>query len=125
METKKMLGEILVRDKFVTEQQLGEALELQKKNPGQTIGQLICRLEFMKETDLGYILEQKGNRQELSQILIRKKFLSEEKVRDAVERSEREQIPLLRMLLDLHLLDEKGIARALAIQYDLPYVNQS
>ena len=123
METKKMLGEILVRDKFVTEQQLGEALELQKKNPGQTIGQLICRLEFMKETDLGYILEQKGNRQELSQILIRKKFLSEEKVRDAVERSEREQIPLLRMLLDLHLLDEKGIARALAIQYDLPYVN--
>ena len=120
---KKKLGEILLRDQLITEAQLGEALELQKLFPEQTIGQLLCRLEFMNEADLGYVLEQKGTRQELSQILIQKNFLGEEKVREAVEMSARERLPLPRMLLKLHLLDEEGIAKALAIQYDLPFVH--
>ena len=123
MATKKLLGEILLRDQLITEDQLNEALELQKLFPEQTIGQLLCRLEFMNETDLGYILEQKGSRQELSEILIHKNFLPEDKVREAVTLSERERMPLARTLLKLHFLDEEGIARALAIQYDLPFVH--
>jgi type II secretory ATPase GspE/PulE/Tfp pilus assembly ATPase PilB-like protein len=123
MSIKKKLGEILLKDQLITEEQLNEALELQKLFPDQTIGQLLCRLEFMNESDLGYILDQKGNRQELAEILIQKKFLPEDKVRQAVELSARERLPLFRILLKLHLLDEVGIARALAIQYDLPFVH--
>jgi type II secretory ATPase GspE/PulE/Tfp pilus assembly ATPase PilB-like protein len=123
MTIKKKLGEILLKDPLITQDQLNEALELQKLFPDQTIGQLLCRLEFMNETDLGYILDQKGTRQELSEILIQKKFLPEDKVRQAVELSGRDRLPLSRMLLKLHLLDEDGIAKALAIQYDLPFVH--
>ena len=123
METKKKLGEILIKDRLITAEQLGEALELQKLFPEQTIGQLLCRLEFINETDLGYVLEQKGSRQELRQILVRKNFLAEETVQEAVELSAKERIPLPRMLLRLQLLDEEGIARALAFQYDLPCVH--
>ncbi len=123
METKKKLGEILIKDRLITTEQLGEALELQKLFPEQTIGQLLCRLEFINEVDLGYILEQKGSRQELRQILVRKKFLAEEAVQEAVELSSKERIPLPRMLLKLQLLDEEGIAQALALQYDLPCVH--
>jgi len=123
MSQKKKLGEILLRDNLITEEQLNEALDLQKLFPDQTIGQLLCRLEFMNETDLGYILDQKGTRQELSEILIQKRFLSEDKVIQAAELGASEGIPLARALLKLHLLDEEGIARALAIQYDLPFVH--
>jgi type II secretory ATPase GspE/PulE/Tfp pilus assembly ATPase PilB-like protein len=121
--TKRKLGEILIKDQLITEQQLVEALELQKLFPQQTLGQLLCRLEFVSESDLGYILEQKGTRQELTEILVQKNFLGEDKVREAFDLSIRERLPLTRMLLKLHLLDEEGIARALAIQYDLPYVH--
>ena len=123
MLIKKRLGEILLKDQLITQDQLNEALELQKIFPEQTIGQLLCRLEFMNETDLGYILDQKGTRQELSEILIQKKFLPEDMVQHAVELSASDRLPLYRMLLKLHLLDESGIARALAIQYDLPFVH--
>ncbi len=123
MTKKKKLGEILVADHLITLEQLSEALELQKIFSDQTIGQLLCRLDFMNEADLGYILEQKGHREELSQILVRKNFLAEETVRGALELSCREQLPLTRVLLKLHLLNEEGVARALAMQYDLPYVH--
>lgn len=80
MAHEKKLGEILLSERFVTREQLDEALELQKLFPDQTIGQLLCRLEFITETVLGALLDQKGSRQELSEILVQKNFLPEEQV---------------------------------------------
>ena len=39
MPIKKRLGEILLKDQLITQEQLNEALELQKLFPEQTIGQ--------------------------------------------------------------------------------------
>ncbi len=123
MAHEKKLGEILLSERFVTREQLDEALELQKLFPDQTIGQLLCRLEFITETVLGALLDQKGSRQELSEILVQKNFLPEEQVIQAVEQSGHEGTPLHRTLLKHQLLDEERIAQALALQYDFPYVN--
>ncbi len=120
---KKKLGEILLKERLITEEQLNEALELQRLFPDQTIGQLLCRLEFINDGVLGAILDQKGTRQELSEILIQKKFLPKEQVLQAVAQSDREGIPLTSLLLKLQLLDEEGVARAISLQYDLPYVH--
>ena len=49
--------------------------------------------------------------------------MSRDLVQQAVELSNREGEPLPRILIRLRLLDEEKIARAIALQYDLPFVH--
>jgi type II secretory ATPase GspE/PulE/Tfp pilus assembly ATPase PilB-like protein len=119
---QKKMGEILIENKLITELQLTEALELQKLFPGQTIGQLLCKLGYLNESDLSYILEQTGKRQRLTDILIRDKLISNEKLGNALALSKREDIPLYQALYRLRYLEEPQLARIIAGQYDLSFV---
>jgi hypothetical protein len=62
MIKKKKLGEILIKERLITQEQFDEALELQKLFPNQTIGRLLCSLEFITESTLGAMLDKKGAR---------------------------------------------------------------
>ncbi len=46
------LGESLVANGVITKEQLAKALEEQKKNPGEKIGQVLVRLGFPPIEDL-------------------------------------------------------------------------
>ncbi len=120
---KKKLGEILLKEQLITEEQFDQAMEMQALFPNQTIGQLLCNLEFITKTTLGTILDQKDARQELSDILIQHNLLPREQVLQAVERSRHTGISLTQTLLILKLLNEEEIARTIALQYDLPFVH--
>ena len=120
---QKKIGEILVENRLVTAKQLDEALELQKIFPGQTVGQLLCRLGFLNEADLVYILEQKGKRQKLPDVLLKHGMIDTEKLAHAQEVAKKEVIPLRKALVKLHYIDDETIARAIAFQYDLPLVH--
>jgi len=119
----KKLGEILIENGLVTEQQLSEALELQKVFPNQTVGQLLCKLGFLQESDLVYILEQSGKRQRLSDILINGKILDAEQTGKALEVSRRDDIPLHKAILKLNLLGEGVLGKIIAGQFDLSFVH--
>ncbi len=119
----KKLGEILIENRLVTEQQLSEALELQKVFPNQTVGQLLCRLGFLQESDLVYVLEQSGKRQRLSDILVKQNILNEEQLGKALELSRRDDTPLHKAILKLNLLDEGVLGKIIAGQYDLSFVH--
>ncbi len=119
----KKLGEILIENNLVTEQQLSEALELQKVFPNQTVGQLLCRLGFLQESDLVYVLEQSGKRQRLSDILIKQKILDAEQIGKSLEVSRRDDIPLHKAIIKLNLLDEGVLGKIIAGQYDLSFVH--
>jgi hypothetical protein len=41
------IGEILINEGLLTESQLEEALELQKKNPGKKIGEILIELDYI------------------------------------------------------------------------------
>ncbi len=120
---QKKLGEILIENGLVTEQQLLEALELQKVFPNQTVGQLLCKLGFLQESDLVYVLEQSGKRQRLSDILIRQNVLDADQVGKALELSRRDDIPVHRAILRLNLLDEGTLGKIVASQFDLSFVH--
>ena len=122
MAPKKM-GEILLENRLITEQQLDEALELQKMFPGQTIGQLLCRLGFLNESDLASILEQSGKRQRLSDILIRDRLLTSEQLGNAMAFAKREDVPLYRAVLKLRYIDDVELGKIIAGQYDLSFVH--
>jgi len=120
---KKRLGEILVENNLITEQQLEEALDLQKTSPGETIGRLLCRLGFLRESDLNYILEQTGKRKKLVEILLKDGLIDEKKLHQAREFSRKDGIPLEKSLLRQQFLTEDQLARAISVQYDLPFVS--
>ncbi|MRR07134.1 MAG: pilus assembly protein PilB [Deltaproteobacteria bacterium] len=120
---QKKLGEILLESNLITEQQLLEALELQKTFSGETIGRLLCRLGFLRESDLNYILEQTGKRKKLADILLAEGLITEEKLQQARVSSQKDNISLGKSLVKLRFLTEEQLARAISIQYDLPFVS--
>lgn len=50
------LGEILVQDKIITQEQLLEALEEQKKNPNEALGSVLVRMGFVSDKNVASIL---------------------------------------------------------------------
>lgn len=118
----KRLGELLIEQGLINQEQLDEALELQNSYPDQTVGQLLCRLGYVRESDLSQVLDQKNKRRKLADILLKNGMLDQQKLAQARELSQSHAISLERALLKLQLIDEEQLARSVAIQYDLPYV---
>ena len=118
----KKVGELLVEQKMITREQLLEALELQKIFPDQPVGQLLCRLGFIKESDLSLVLDQKDKRRKLTDILLGGGIVDQQKISHASEVSKQHNITLENALLKLNYVDEEAISKAIASQYDMPYV---
>ena len=120
---EKKIGELLVENKLLTAEQFNEALELQRMNPSQPIGQLLCQLGLLKNVDLEYVLDHNNKRRKLGDILISLNLIDEERLNIALEVSKLEKIPLGRALIRQHLVEEEQMSRAVASQHDLKFVS--
>lgn len=118
----KKVGELLVEQQLITQEQLLEALELQKVFPDQPIGQLLCKLGFIKESDLSFVLDQKNKRRKLADILLVGGLIDQQKITHAREVGKQHDISLEKAFLKLHYVEEESLAKAVAIQYDMPYI---
>jgi type II secretory ATPase GspE/PulE/Tfp pilus assembly ATPase PilB-like protein len=121
MSTKK-IGDLLVEQNLITKEQQLEALELQKVFPDQPIGQLLCKLGFIKESDLSFVLDQKNKRRKLSDILLSAGLIDQQKISQARDLGKQSNISLEKALLKLRYVDEESLAKAVGSQYDMPYV---
>ena len=119
----KKVGEILVENRLISEDQLREALELQKVFPDQPVGRLLCKLGFLSENELSYILEQTGKRQKLGDILLRERLIDQERLDQARAVAKRDGITFERALRKLRFVEEEPLAKAVALQYDLSFVH--
>ncbi len=115
------LGELLIKNRLITEEQFSKAFELQKSYPQQPIGQLLVQLGFLQDVVLKEFLDYKGKRQKLGEILLKQKRLDEVRLSNALAVSKEENIPLGRALVRLHYIEEDELAKCIAAQYDLPY----
>jgi len=61
--TGNKLGELLIKNRLITEDQFSKALELQKSYPEQPIGQLLIQLGYLQDIVLREFLDYKGKRQ--------------------------------------------------------------
>jgi type II secretory ATPase GspE/PulE/Tfp pilus assembly ATPase PilB-like protein len=118
----KKVGELLIEQNLISTEHLQEALELQKVFPDLQIGQLLCKLGFVKESDLSFVLDQKNKRRKLADILLQGETVTQQKLSHAREVSKQSNISLEKALLKLRYVDEEQLAQALASQFDLPYV---
>ena len=119
------LGELLVHNKLITAEQFDQALEMQRINPGQPIGQILCQMGLLQAKDLEYVLDHNNKRRKLGEILVSLDLISEERLNNALRSSREEKIPLGRALVRQHLLEEEQVARAIALQHDMTFVSLS
>jgi type II secretory ATPase GspE/PulE/Tfp pilus assembly ATPase PilB-like protein len=118
----KLVGELLIEQQLITQEHLLEALVLQKVFPDQPIGQLLCKLGFIKESDLSMVLDQKNKRRKLTDILLANGHIDQQKVSHAREVGKQNNISLEKALLKLNYVDEEILSKAVASQHDMPYV---
>ena len=118
----KRVGELLIEQNLISPENLQEALELQKAFPDLTIGQLLCKLGFIKESDLGLVLDHKNKRQKLTDILLKGGLIDQQKISLARDIGKQGNIHLNKVILKLGYVNEEQMAKAVASQYDMPYV---
>ena len=121
MSTIKV-GELLIEQRLITQGQLDEALVMQKTFPDQPIGQLLCKLGYITDADLNFLLDQKNKRRKVQDILLSQGVIDPQKVAHAQEVSAQGDIKLEKALLKLNYIDEQQLARAVAVQFDMPFV---
>ncbi len=120
--SEKKVGELLVEQELISQEQLSEALDLQKIFPAQTVGQLLCKLGFIRESDLSAFLDQKNKRRKLGDILIANGLIDKQKISHALDLSKRINISLEKAILKLNFIEEESLSKAVASQYDMPYI---
>jgi type II secretory ATPase GspE/PulE/Tfp pilus assembly ATPase PilB-like protein len=124
MTAQKLLGEILVEQKLLTPEQLNTVMEMQKNlMPNESVGRIIIKLGFMKESDLQQVLDHTGKRQRLEDVLEQRSLVEKDGLQLAMDMAKDEHLSISAVLKNLDLIDNETAAKAIAIQYDLPFVN--
>lgn len=118
----RKVGDLLVEQKLITQENLLEALDLQKVFPDQPVGQLLCKLGFIKESDLSFVLDLRDKRLKLTDILLASGLIDQQKVFHAREVAKQSSISLEKAMIKLNYVDEESLSKAIARQYDMPYV---
>ncbi|MDO9109177.1 MAG: ATPase, T2SS/T4P/T4SS family, partial [Desulfatirhabdiaceae bacterium] len=109
--------------KLVTAGQIQDALVKQLSTPEVPLGQILCQMGVLRSEDLELLLDRTNKRQKLGELLIKNKLIDESGLKKAVNLSQGEQIPLEMALLRLNLVSEENLARTIAGQHDLPYMD--
>ncbi|NVN99315.1 MAG: type II/IV secretion system protein [Geobacteraceae bacterium] len=120
---EKRIGEILVENSRLTQEQFATALEVQQQTPNIPIGQIICQLGYLSAEDMSLALDISKKRLNLGDILVKQNLIDQEKLENAINLSKKDNISLGSALVKQHIIKEEQLARAISSQYDLPYVS--
>lgn len=124
MTEKKLLGEILVEQGLLLPEQLQALLELQKKTtPYQSIGRLVIKHGYIKESVLQQVLERTLKRQRMEEVLVQHHLVDKDDLLIAMDMARQEQLPISTVLKNLEFIDDEIASKAIAIQYDLPFMH--
>ena len=121
----KILGDILIEFKMVSEEHLAEAFEIQKGSPEKELGQILMNLSYLKEHSLKKALEQYQRRQRFIDVLLNYNFVNQDELDLAIEMSSNEKISLHKVLLNLDFLNFEALAKAISINSGLPFIHLS
>lgn len=119
---EQRLGELLLNSKTISNEQREKALEIKRSNPSTPIGQILRKLGFISEDELQDALDYYHKREQLGTILVGRNLLTDQKLNVALEMCAKEHIQLGRALLKLQLVNELDLAKAIASQFDLPFM---
>ena len=119
----RKLGELLVENGLLTESQLLEALETQKREK-RLLGEIIVELGFTTKDKLdGTLARQYGSR--LGEFLISRNLISFDQLQMALDEQKNSAKSLGEILIDKGYIAEADLMEGLSRQHNLPYVKLS
>jgi hypothetical protein len=92
---------MLLSQNMITEDQLEEALSVQKKKPFLRLGELLFSLGHLTFSQLEELLEQQYSDMRLGQLLIRKGYLTADQLENAMNEHERTGLLLGHLIIKL------------------------
>lgn len=123
------LGELLIEEKLITQEQLERALEIQKKRGGM-VGMILVKQGFLTEEaltkytseqakrneKLGFTEEVKPKRARLGELLLANGEITPKQLNDALEYQNKQSVKLGIALLQLGYIDKGTLVRYLTRQ---------
>ncbi|MCX7725690.1 MAG: ATPase, T2SS/T4P/T4SS family [Chitinispirillaceae bacterium] len=121
---RKKLGEILIAQGLITEEQLLIALK-EHKRTGVSLGSVLVKLGFITEDDLSSVLGQQiqlNQKKRIGEILVEQGFITEEQLLRGLEEQKRTGLQLGKCLVNLGYISEAKLVDILSAQLDIQHV---
>ncbi|MDQ1343870.1 MAG: type pilus assembly protein PilB, partial [Patescibacteria group bacterium] len=117
---KRPIGEILAHSGLITRDQLAQALDQQART-GRKIGEILIANRWITEQSFQNALKDSGKKVRIGEILVEKKIIDEEQLEKALAYQKHNNKPLGESLLELGFVEEHAllsiVSRQLGIQY--------
>jgi type II secretory ATPase GspE/PulE/Tfp pilus assembly ATPase PilB-like protein len=123
MSGERRVGELLVQRGLVTEAHVIRALARQKIETDVSLGQILVRQRVITQQQLDAVLDTFGKRPQLGDVLVRHGAITRAQLDHALVTQKKTRGTLGQILIRLRYLDDAAVRQALAIQLDIPYVD--
>ena len=122
-QRKYKVGEILLKEGVVTEEQLQEALEFQKAEEIPIpLGEVCINLKFISRSDLRKLLRKYQATIQLGELLVNMGLINDEQLEEALQHKEITGEKLGSVLMDLEYITEGALVEAVSIQLGFPKI---
>jgi hypothetical protein len=118
------LGELLLRERLLTESQLEEALADQAgRSAYLPLGQILIERKLVTRKQIRGALDRQRRRLRLGQVLVRAGVLTEAQLQRALDYARRTGFRLGEAIVQLDLASDAAIRQALCAQLNVPFVD--
>jgi type II secretion system (T2SS) protein E len=116
------LGDLLIQEKLVTQEQIDEALRVQSTLKTYVpLGQILMMRGWLTRTQLTTVLRRHRKRARLGEMLVRTKRITEAQLETALAQQKQMRQPLGRVLMSLGYLTEETMREALCAQLHINF----
>lgn len=120
----RKIGQILLDEKLVTEDQLEKAFLFQKRSKGyMPIGQILVDQKVLTQKQLNFLLDRHMKRALLGEILIKSGLIDEELLESALKFQKKSGRRLGEELVQRKFVSEESMRKTLCTQLNIPYVD--
>jgi type IV pilus assembly protein PilB len=121
---RKKLGEILIAQGMITNEQLVEALQVHKRT-GVSLGTVLVNLGYITDDDLTSVLGaqiQLDQRKRIGEVLIDQGLINQDQLRQGLEEQKRTKLQLGKCLVNLGFISDNKLVDVLSAQLDVQHV---
>lgn len=120
---KLKIGELLVRESFITSKQLEEALAEQGKEDRYVpLGEECVKLNFISKTELRQIIRKYQKNIHLGEIMVNLGLVTQEQIDEALEIQKIEEKKLGKILIENGFVSESNLVDTLSTQLGIPKI---
>jgi len=116
---KQTLGQILLEHRYITQDQLDDALKIKEEHPEKFLGQILIEMGI-PQSIINKALDSHRKRKPIGQILIEQNLINRKQLQEALERQKISHKPLGDTLISLGFITKDQYLIALSKHFNMP-----